>query len=192
MSDQACQKPHQESVMDAMRLSDGDQSFKDNVAWPPRWVGIVLTKEVRELQAKLSGMKKHLDAKKMSRRYWQQRASFFHAHSMAMAIRADALALNFQAAADCRDMARREVANLRAQNERMREALESIKDNCGCCEDVAPCANCLRAEKALTPPAQEESCSKCGGQGKHPWMGGTIGMCQKCGGTGRAPRGEGK
>lgn len=37
-------------------------------------------------------------------------------------------------------------------------ALKEIRDNCGCCEDVEPCANCNRAAAAIAkaePPAAD-------------------------------------
>lgn len=45
------------------------------------------------------------------------------------------------------------VAALKARIAGLEVVLGTMMDNCGCCEDVGPCANCLRAEMALTPKA---------------------------------------
>ena len=37
----------------------------------------------------------------------------------------------------------------RKENGRLREVLREIESNCGCCEDMEPCANCRRIEAAL-------------------------------------------
>lgn len=42
-----------------------------------------------------------------------------------------------------------QLGTLRAENDALRQAIEEIKDNCGCCEDMEPCANCNRADAAL-------------------------------------------
>ena len=63
MSENECsQVPHSEMVENALRLSDGDESFKDNIAWPPRWVGIILSKEVRALRARVAELEAKLYA----------------------------------------------------------------------------------------------------------------------------------
>ena len=33
--------------------------------------------------------------------------------------------------------------------------LRELQDNCGCCEDTGPCANCTRIDAALAPEAGE-------------------------------------
>lgn len=44
-----------------------------------------------------------------------------------------------------------ELERCKARIAELETVLRTMLDNCGCCEDVSPCSNCLRAEIALNP-----------------------------------------